>query len=103
LERELEKLSRRREQRRARRGKIRIPILSIIGYTNAGKSTLFNLLTKSQFQVEDKLFSTLDTATRRLRFPIPVLSGRESHEVVITDTVGLIKDLPKDRSLSPDF
>jgi GTP-binding protein HflX len=89
LERELEKLSKRREQRRSRRAKTGIPILSIIGYTNAGKSTLFNLLTRSQFQVEDKLFSTLDTATRRLRFP-------KIHKVVITDTVGLIKDLPKD-------
>jgi len=89
LEKELEKLSRRREQRRSRRGKTGIPILSIIGYTNAGKSTLFNLLTRSQFQVEDKLFSTLDTATRRLRFP-------KTHKVVITDTVGFIKDLPKD-------
>lgn len=89
LEKELQKLNRRREQRRARRTKTGIPILSIIGYTNAGKSTLFNLLTKSQFQVENKLFSTLDTATRRLRFP-------KFNEVVITDTVGLIKDLPKD-------
>jgi GTP-binding protein HflX len=89
LEKELEKLSRRREQRRSRRAKAGIPILSIIGYTNAGKSTLFNLLTRSQFQVEEKLFSTLDTATRRLRFP-------EIHKVVITDTVGFIKDLPKD-------
>jgi len=96
LEKELEKLSTRREQRRARREKTGIPILSIVGYTNAGKSTLFNLLTKSQFRVEDKLFSTLDTATRRLRFPTSLLSGRKSHEVVITDTVGLIKDLPKD-------
>ena len=68
LEMELKKLSRGREQRGVRRGKSGIPILSIIGYTNAGKTTLFNLLTKSQFQVEDKLFSTLDTATRRLRF-----------------------------------
>ena len=89
LEKELEKLSRRREQRRSRRAKTEIPILSIIGYTNAGRSTFFNLLTKSQFQVEDKLFSTLDTATRRLRFP-------KIHKVVITDTVGFIKDLPKD-------
>ena len=89
LEKELEKLSRRREQRRSRRAKTGIPILSIIGYTNARKSTLFNLLTRSQFQVGDKLFSTLDTATRRLRFPKP-------HKVVITDTVGFIKDLPKD-------
>jgi len=89
LEKEIEKLSRRREQRRSRRTKTGIPILSIIGYTNAGKSTLFNLLTRSQFRVEDRLFSTLDTATRRLRFP-------KIQKVVITDTVGLIKDLPKD-------
>jgi GTP-binding protein HflX len=89
LEKESEKLSRRREQRRSRRTKTGIPILSIIGYTNAGKSTLFNLLTRSQCEVENKLFSTLDTATRRLRYP-------RNHKVVITDTVGLIKDLPKD-------
>ncbi len=89
LEKEIEKLSRRREQRRSRRAKTGIPILSIIGYTNAGKSTLFNLLTRSRFHVEDRLFSTLDPATRRLRFP-------KTHKVVITDTVGFIKDLPKD-------
>ena len=89
LEREIEKLSKRREQRRSRRTKTGIPILSLIGYTNAGKSTLFNLLTRSEFQVEDKLFSTLDTATRKLRFP-------KVQKVVITDTVGFIKDLPKD-------
>ncbi len=96
LEKEIEKLSKRRQQRRSRRGKTGIPIFSIIGYTNAGKTTLFNLLTKSQFQVEDELFSTLDTATRRLRFHVSYPEGRKIHEVVITDTVGLIKDLPKD-------
>jgi len=89
LERELERVSRRREQMRSRRAKTGIPIISLIGYTNAGKSTLFNLLTRSQSEVEDKLFSTLDTATRRLRFP-------RNHRVVITDTVGFIKDLPRD-------
>ncbi len=89
LESEIEKLSNRREQRKSRRSRAGIPILSVIGYTNAGKSTLFNLLTRSQFLAEDKLFSTLDTATRRLRFP-------KIREMVITDTVGLIKDLPKD-------
>src|SRR4030065_245563 len=68
LEKEIEKLSRRREQRRSRRAKTGIPILSIIGYTNGGKSSLFYLLTKSQFQVEENLFSTLATATRILRF-----------------------------------
>ncbi len=96
LEKEIEKLSKRRQQRRARRARAAIPIFSIIGYTNAGKTTLFNLLTKSQFQVENKLFSTLDTATRRLRFPASYPEGKKIHEVVITDTVGLIKDLPKD-------
>ena len=89
LEKELERLSRRREQRRSRRAKTEIPIISIIGYTNAGKSTLFNLLTRSESEVEDKLFSTLDTTTRRLKYP-------KNHRVVITDTVGFIKDLPKD-------
>jgi GTP-binding protein HflX len=89
LEKELRKMSQSREQRRGRRMRTGIPIVSIIGYTNAGKSTLFNLLTKSGFQVEDKLFATLDTATRRWRFP-------NNREVVITDTVGLIRDLPKD-------
>lgn len=89
LEKEIEKLSRRREQRRSRRSKAGIPILSIIGYTNAGKSTLFNLLTRSRSQVEDKFFSTLDTATRRLRF-------LNIDKVVMTDTVGFINDLPKD-------
>jgi GTP-binding protein HflX len=98
LEKELEKLCRRREQRRSRRAKTGIPILSIVGYTNAGKSTLFNLLTQSHFQVENKLFSTLDTATRRLRFPA-------THKVVITDTVGFIKDLPRElmRAFQPTF
>jgi GTP-binding protein HflX len=71
-------------------------IFGFLGPNGAGKTTLFNLLTKSQFQVEDKLFSTLDTATRRLRFPGSYSGGRKIHEVVITDTVGLIKDLPRD-------
>jgi GTP-binding protein HflX len=82
-------LSKSREQRRARRLKTGIPTLSIIGYTNAGKSTLFNLLTKSGFHVENKLFSTLDAAARKLR-------GHGDRRVVITDTVGFINDLPKD-------
>lgn len=89
LERELKTLSKARSQRKSRRVEAKIPIVSIIGYTNAGKSTLLNALTKSRTFVEDKLFATLDTASRRLRFP-------REREVVITDTVGFIRDLPKD-------
>jgi GTP-binding protein HflX len=89
LEREIKNLGKRRKQRRERRIKRGIPILSIVGYTNAGKSTLFNALTKSHANVEEKLFATLDTATRRLRF-------QGDREVIISDTVGFIRDLPKD-------
>jgi GTP-binding protein HflX len=89
LEKQLDALGKARDQRRERRVKSDIPIVSIAGYTNAGKSTLFNALTRSEVKAEDLLFATLDTATRRLRFP-------RDREVVITDTVGFIKDLPKD-------
>lgn len=89
LEKELKSLSRGRYQRRRKRAESGVPIISIVGYTNAGKSTLLNALTKSATLVEDKLFATLDTASRRLRFP-------RERDAVITDTVGFIKDLPKD-------
>ncbi len=89
IEKRLEQLARAREQRRARRRRAGVPVVSIIGYTNAGKSTLLNSLTQSKVLVEDKLFATLDTASRRLRFP-------REREVIITDTVGFIRDLPKD-------
>ena len=89
LEKQLDALGKARDQRRERRIKSEIPIVSIAGYTNAGKSTLFNALTKSEVTTEDLLFATLDTATRRLRFP-------RDREVVITDTVGFIRDLPED-------
>ena len=62
-------------------------MISLIGYTNAGKSTFLNTLTHSKILVEDKLFATLDPTSRRLRFP-------EDVEVIITDTVGFIRDLP---------
>ena len=87
LSRELKGLSRGRLQRRSRRAKAGVPIVSIVGYTNAGKSTLLNALTQSQVLTEDLLFATLDTATRRLRFP-------QEREVIITDTVGFIRKLP---------
>jgi GTP-binding protein HflX len=88
LERDLKDLSRGRYQRRQKRVKAGIPIVSIVGYTNAGKSTLLNTLTKSSVFTEDLLFATLDTSTRRLRFP-------REREVIITDTVGFIRSLPK--------
>ena len=89
LEKQLAGLGRARHQRRERRMQSAIPIVSIAGYTNAGKSTLFNALTRADVKTEDLLFATLDTATRRLRFP-------REREVVITDTVGFIRDLPED-------
>jgi GTP-binding protein HflX len=89
LEKQIEALSRARKQRKARRVALGIPIISIIGYTNAGKSTLLNNLTRSKTFVEDKMFATLDTASRRLRFP-------RERDVIITDTVGFIRDLPQD-------
>ena len=88
LERELDELSRGRQQRRQRRVRAGLPIVSIVGYTNAGKSTLLNALTQSEVFTENLLFATLDTSTRRLRFP-------REREVIITDTVGFIRSLPK--------
>ncbi len=87
LEKQLDSLGRGRVQRRQKRIRAGLPIVSIVGYTNAGKSTLLNALTQSDVMTEDLLFATLDTATRRLRFPL-------DREVIITDTVGFIRDLP---------
>ena len=89
LEKEIEKLSRQRTVRRQRRIRQGLPVLSIIGYTNAGKSTLLNALTQSDIDAADQMFVTLDTTSRRLRFP-------RQGEVIITDTVGFIRDLPPD-------
>jgi GTP-binding protein HflX len=89
LETEIEKLSRQRGVRRRRRVRQGLPVLSIIGYTNAGKSTLLNALTESKIDTADQMFVTLDTTSRRLRFP-------KQGDVIITDTVGFIRDLPPD-------
>ena len=89
LEKEIKKIHARRITTRKKREKGDLPIISIVGYTNAGKSTLLNSLTHSQVHVEDRLFATLDPTSRRLRFP-------RDTEVIITDTVGFIRDLPQD-------
>ena len=89
LQSQLKRLGRQREQRRSRRKRSGTPTVAIVGYTNAGKSTLLNALTGSDVTVADKLFATLDTRSRTMRLP----SGRD---IIVTDTVGFIRDLPKD-------
>ncbi len=89
LTKELEQVGKERYRRRARRRKKELPVLSLVGYTNAGKSTLLNTLTSSSIVAEDKLFATLDPTSRRLRFP-------HEMDVVVTDTVGFIRHLPAD-------
>jgi GTPase len=88
LEKQIRQLSRQRSLRRQLRNRRSVPVISIVGYTNAGKSTLLNNLTKSDIIAEDKLFATLDPSSRRLRFPRDI-------EVIITDTVGFLQDLPE--------
>ena len=89
LEKELAHLQKGRKQRRVKRKRHQVPVISIVGYTNAGKSTLLNTLTQSSVDVKNQMFATLDPASRRLRFPKDI-------EVIITDTVGFLRNLPKD-------
>lgn len=89
LKKELEKLRRQRALIKNRRVRHGIPVVAIVGYTNAGKSTLLNILTASSTEVANKLFATLDPVTRRLRFP-------EEREITIADTVGFIRNLPEE-------
>ena len=89
LEHEIEHFARHQDQRRARRGRRGLPVVSLVGYTNAGKSTLLNVLTESHVSADNRVFETLDTTSRKLRFP-------QDREVIITDTVGFIRDLPKE-------
>jgi GTP-binding protein HflX len=88
LEKQVESLRRQRQERRKSRLDHNVPIISLVGYTNAGKSTLLNTLTQSKVYAENKMFATLDPTSRRLRLPI-------EQEVIINDTVGFIRDLPE--------
>ncbi len=89
LEDKIEGIRKARTLRRRRRNRRAVPVISIVGYTNAGKSTLFNRLTNANALAEDKLFATLDPLNRRLRLP-------DGTETVLSDTVGFIRDLPKE-------
>jgi GTP-binding protein HflX len=89
LEKEIDRFGAQRAGRRSARVRRGLPVVAIVGYTNAGKSTLLNTLTHSDVLAEDRLFATLDPTTRRLRFPY-------EREIIIADTVGFIRDLPRD-------
>ena len=87
LKRQLEKVVKTRELHRTARAKVPYPIVALVGYTNAGKSTLFNLLTGADVMVKDMLFATLDPTMRSVKLP-------DGPEVILSDTVGFISDLP---------
>ena len=89
LERDLKKQGKVRQEQRKRRKRNNVPQVSLVGYTNAGKSTLLNTITHSKVVAEDKLFATLDPTSRRFRFPL-------DREIILTDTVGFIRNLPKE-------
>ncbi len=88
LKKEIQMIRKHRVQQKSRRKRKHLPVISIVGYTNAGKSTLLNTMTQSKILAANRLFATLDTSSRRLRFP-------RDTEVIITDTVGFIRHLPE--------
>ncbi|HEV2883359.1 MAG TPA: GTPase HflX [Pyrinomonadaceae bacterium] len=87
LEKEIDAQRLRRQERRKVRSRNQLPVISIVGYTNAGKSTLLNRLTNSDVRAEQRMFATLDPTSRRLRLP-------REQQVIVNDTVGFIRDLP---------
>ena len=87
LKKELEQVRRTRGLHRAARSRVPYPVVALVGYTNAGKSTLFNALTGAQVQAQDQLFATLDPTMRGIRLP-------SSRRIILSDTVGFISDLP---------
>ncbi|MBI3949665.1 MAG: GTPase HflX [Acidobacteria bacterium] len=89
LEQQIQHVRKQREERRSRRRRHELPIVSIVGYTNAGKSTLLNTLTNSDVLAEERMFATLDPLSRRLRL-------LREREIIISDTVGFIRNLPPD-------
>lgn len=89
LEKNLKSLAKQRAQRRRRRARADVPVVAIVGYTNAGKSTLLNTLTDAGVLAENRLFATLDTRARSLHLG-------EGKDVILTDTVGFIREMPKD-------
>lgn len=88
LSQKLKEIEKNRTVQKKQRTKNSVPVVSIIGYTNAGKSTLLNAMTKSDVYADNLMFATLDTSSKRIRFP-------REREVIITDTVGFIRDLPE--------
>ncbi len=88
LEKQVDALRHQRQERRKTRVQKHLPIISLVGYTNAGKSTLLNALTQSEVHAESRMFATLDPTSRRLRLPY-------DQDVIINDTVGFIRDLPE--------
>ena len=89
LKRELSGVRQHRAHARARRARAGMPVVALVGYTNAGKSTVMNALSRARLDAEDKLFATLDPTTRRVRLP-------SAHEILLSDTVGFIQKLPSE-------